>query len=114
MSDDDQGELAEIREQLDRLAGADLNQRRMDVVASLISLTSERIPVAPNVDFALGALTYIAGMPPDAGEVIFAIARTAGWLAHALEEYEETPIRFRPVGRYVVSPASHQPPVPAA
>ncbi|NCG24957.1 MAG: hypothetical protein GWP47_12610 [Actinobacteria bacterium] len=77
---------------MDRLAGADLNQRRMDVAASLISLTSERIPVAPNVDFA--------------------IARTAGWLAHALEEYEETPIWFRPVGRYVVSPASHQPPVP--
>lgn len=99
---------------MDRLAAADLNQRRMDVVASLISLTSERIPVAPNVDFALGALTYIAGMPPDAGEVIFAIARTAGWLAHALEEYEETPIRFRPVGRYVVSPTSHQPSIPAA
>ncbi|MBT5137914.1 MAG: hypothetical protein HOM37_02525 [Acidimicrobiaceae bacterium] len=114
MSDDDQGELAEIREQLDHLAGADLNQRRMDVVASLISLTSERIPVAPNVDFALGALTYIAGMAPDAGEVIFAIARTAGWLAHALEEYNETPIRFRPVGRYVASPTPHRPSLPLA
>jgi citrate synthase len=89
---------------MERLADAEFDQRRMDVVASIVSLTSDRIPVAPNVDLALGALTYMAGMLPDAGEVIFAIARTSGWLAHALEEYEETPIRFRPVGRYVASP----------
>jgi citrate synthase len=99
---------------MERLAETDLDQQRMDVVASIVSLTSERIPVAPNVDLALGALTYIAGMPPDAGEVIFAIARTAGWLAHALEEYDETPIRFRPVGRYVASPPPHRPSLPLA
>jgi citrate synthase len=28
------------------------------------------------------------------GEVIFAIARTVGWLAHAMEEYEH-PTRLR-------------------
>lgn len=85
----------------DALADVPLDERRMDVVASVVALTTERIPAAPNVDLALGALTYISGMSPDAGEVIFAIARTAGWVAHALEEYDETPIRFRPVGRYV-------------
>ncbi len=83
------------------IADAPLDEFRLDVVASVVSRTSDRIPVAPNVDFALGALTYITGMAPTAGEAIFAIARTAGWLAHAIEEYEETPIRFRPVGRYV-------------
>jgi citrate synthase len=56
--------------------------------------------VPPNVDFALGALTYASGMSADAGELVFAIARSAGWLAHCLEEYDEAPIRFRPVGRY--------------
>ncbi len=88
----------------DALADADAPDERLDVVASVISLTSERIPVPPNVDLALGALTYVTGMGPDAGEVVFAIARTAGWIAHALEEYQETPIRFRPVGRYVRAP----------
>jgi citrate synthase len=39
-------------------------------------------------------------MSADAGELVFAIARSAGWLAHCLEEYDEAPIRFRPVGRY--------------
>ncbi len=88
----------------DAITDADLAEERMDVVAGVIARTAERIPVAPNVDLALGALTYIADMSPDAGEVIFAIARTAGWIAHALEEYQETPIRFRPVGRYVAAP----------
>ncbi|MFI5934128.1 citrate synthase family protein [Actinoplanes sp. NPDC051494] len=54
----------------------------------------------PNIDFALAALTLRTGMPPDAGEAIFAIARTAGWIAHAIEEYADRPSRFRPNGRY--------------
>jgi citrate synthase len=55
---------------------------------------------APNVDFALAAFTLATGMAADAGEAIFAVARTAGWLAHALEEYADEPSRFRPSGRY--------------
>jgi citrate synthase len=54
----------------------------------------------PNVDLALAALSLAAGMPREAGEVMFAIARTVGWIAHALEEYDETPLRFRGQGRY--------------
>ena len=40
-------------------------------------------------------------LPPDGGEAIFAIARTTGWLAHAMEEYEEKALRFRPRARYI-------------
>ncbi|MEM8708191.1 MAG: citrate/2-methylcitrate synthase, partial [Actinomycetota bacterium] len=85
---------------MDALADAGLPDERLDVVAAVVGRTADRIAVAPNVDLALGALTYGAGMDRSAGEVIFAIARTAGWMAHALEEYDEAPIRFRPVGRY--------------
>jgi citrate synthase len=49
----------------------------------------------PNSDLALGALTYAARMPADAAMAIFAVARTAGWIAHAAEEYAEPPLRFR-------------------
>jgi citrate synthase len=45
--------------------------------------------------------TASSGMPATAGETIFAVARTAGWIAHALEEYGERPLRMRPVGHYV-------------
>jgi citrate synthase len=50
---------------------------------------------APNVDAALGGLGYAIGAEPGATESIFAIARTAGWLAHAFEEADELPVRFR-------------------
>jgi citrate synthase len=91
---------------------------------SLLSLTrnaapaSERLAVAdavlaearrrglpePNIDFALAVLTVVAGMISGAGEAIFAVARTAGWLAHALEEYaRDSPIR--PRGIYTGPPA---------
>jgi citrate synthase len=60
----------------------------------------------PNVDFAIAALALLTGMAADAGEAIFATARTAGWIAHALEEYGDRPSRFRPSGRYA-GPAGH-------
>lgn len=57
----------------------------------------------PNIDLALAVLMHAYRMRPDAGEAIFAIARTIGWIAHTLEEYTEPPMRFRP----------HRTPVPA-
>ncbi|HEY9291949.1 MAG TPA: citrate synthase [Microlunatus sp.] len=54
-----------------------------------------------NVDLALAALTLAARMPEEAGEVIFALARTGGWIAHAIDEYAQPPLRLRPVGHYV-------------
>jgi citrate synthase len=52
----------------------------------------------PNIEFALAVLAQVTGMTRGAGEAIFATGRTAGWLAHALEEYERNiPIRPRSV-----------------
>ncbi|MEU9299827.1 citrate synthase [Streptomyces sp. NPDC048269] len=53
-----------------------------------------------NVDLALAVLTVSCGMEAEAGETVFAVARTAGWVAHALEEYQERPLRMRPSGEY--------------
>ena len=68
---------------------------RLDVAAAVLDAVVDRGGVEPNVDFALGVLAYAGGMSPDAGEAVFAIARCAGWLAHAMEEYAEAPLRFR-------------------
>jgi citrate synthase len=52
----------------------------------------------PNIEFALAVLARVAGMIRGSGEAIFATGRTAGWLAHALEEYERNiPIRPRSI-----------------
>jgi citrate synthase len=61
----------------------------------LIENARRRVPAPPNSDLALGALTYAARMPAEATMAIFATARTAGWIAHAAEEYAEPPLRFR-------------------
>lgn len=55
--------------------------------------------VAPaNLDFALAALTHVLKLPVGSGEALFTVARMAGWLAHALEEYaERTDFRLRAV-----------------
>jgi citrate synthase len=68
-----------------------------DVVAT----TARHTDLHANVDLALAVLTASSGMPAEAGETVFAVARTAGWIAHALEEYEERPLRMRPSGHYV-------------
>ncbi|MGK5630215.1 citrate synthase [Streptomyces sp. URMC 123] len=62
--------------------------------------TARHVAAHPNVDLALAVLSVAARMPAEAGETVFAVARTAGWIAHALEEYEERPLRMRPIGQY--------------
>jgi citrate synthase len=56
-----------------------------DAVAAEVARKS--LP-GPNIDFAVATLARSGGMVRGAGEAIFAVARTAGWLAHALEAYE--------------------------
>jgi citrate synthase len=52
-------------------------------------------PVYPNVDFFSGAVYTILGIPRYLFTPIFAAARSAGWLAHILEQRKDNRI-FRP------------------
>ncbi|MEU9715557.1 citrate synthase [Streptomyces sp. NPDC047976] len=65
-----------------------------------VAAVTARHGLHPNVDLALAVLTVSCGMTAEAGETVFAVARTAGWIAHALEEYQERPLRMRPSGHY--------------
>lgn len=69
-------------------------------VDGLVAAARRRVPSRPNIDFALAVLAHSCKMTVDAGEAIFAIARTAGWIAHAMEEYREPQLRFRFHGTY--------------
>lgn len=84
---------AEILDLVRRAAGG---SRQMALVDAVLSSVQQRAGLGANVDFGLAALAYVAGMSSDASEVIFTIGRIAGWVAHALEEYQEVPLRFRP------------------
>lgn len=72
----------------------------LEAARQVITTTARHTDLHANVDLALAVLTVSTGMPTEAGETIFAISRTAGWIAHALEEYAERPLRMRPSGQY--------------
>jgi citrate synthase len=56
----------------------------------------------PNSDFALAVLARLLNLPEGYGLGIFALGRTVGWLAHAMEQYQSDRI-IRPRARYVGS-----------
>ncbi len=65
--------------------------------AVLAEVRQKSLP-EPNIDFAIATLARVAGMVSGAGEAVFAVARTAGWIAHALEAYAgDGPLRPRAV-----------------
>jgi citrate synthase len=76
---------------------------RLAVVEAVVEAATQRRLPAPNVDFALAALAHVAGMRRGASEAIFGLARAAGWLAHALEEYRRRS-EIRPRAIYVGVP----------
>jgi citrate synthase len=83
---------------LDRLRTAAAGSPRLAVVEAVLAAAARRGLPEPNVDLALAALAHVTAMTRGAAEAIFAVARTAGWIAHALEEYDrDTPVRPRAV-----------------
>ncbi len=90
---------------LDLIAAAAPESGRLAVAQAVLAEARRRALPAPNIEFALAVLATVTGMIPGGGEAVFAVARTAGWLAHALEEYARaTPIR--PRGVYSGRPAT--------
>lgn len=65
--------------------------------------TEELTGELPNVDFALAGLAASASLPPIAPFIIFVIARSVGWIAHALEQSQHSGL-IRPRARYVGPP----------
>ncbi|GAA1847250.1 citrate synthase [Asanoa iriomotensis] len=83
---------------LNRITSAAPDHPVLATATALLDAARRRRLPAPNIDFALATLTRAAGLPKGSGEAIFAVARIAGWLAHAMEEYERrTPLRLRAV-----------------
>jgi citrate synthase len=65
------------------------------VTEAAVRLTGEQ----PNVDFSLGVASAALGLPPGAGLGIFLVARSVGWIAHAIEQYQSG-VLIRPRARY--------------
>jgi citrate synthase len=79
------------------------SDEQVQMVRALIGLAADHTIPPPNVDLGLAAMAWAAGMPPDAGQTLFAVARVAGWVAHYLEELGERPLRYRARAIYAAS-----------
>jgi citrate synthase len=55
-------------------------------MAKLRDAVADMLDLAPNIDFALLAVARAYRLPSDAGLALFAIARSVGWAAHAIEQ----------------------------
>ena len=80
---------------------------RMERVADAVHTQTG---LRPSVDFALVALVRSLALPDAMAAGLFALGRTAGWLAHAMEQRLE-PALLRPRARYV-GPVPGSPSVP--
>ena len=82
--------------------------RQLAVADAVFAEVRHKSLPEPNIDFAIATLVRVAGMVRGAGEAIFAVARTAGWIAHALEAYSG-PGPLRPRAVYTGRPATDEP-----
>ncbi len=90
----------------DPRAAAILDHVSVDPLLSALATTvAEMTGAAPNIDFALAALTRHLSLPADAPFRLFAIARSIGWAAHAIEQVQSGQL-IRPRGVYVGKPAT--------
>jgi citrate synthase len=73
---------------------------RVRTVAALIDAMARAGRPKPNVDVALAAVCGALELPIGMGPAIFAIGRSAGWIAHVLEQ-QRTGMLLRPRARFV-------------
>jgi citrate synthase len=85
--------------QLLRLAESSGNGAEWQRVRGLMKTGSELLHDLPNLDFGLAAVTRVYGLPDQAPALLFALGRTIGWIAHAIEEYASGQL-IRPRARY--------------
>jgi citrate synthase len=62
-------------------------------------LVREATGLFPTIDYGLAVMTHMFGLPIGHEMSLFAIARTAGWIAHAMEQ-QDAGILIRPRARY--------------
>ncbi len=56
--------------------------------------------IYPNVDFYSATVQHALGIPPEYFTAVFAASRTAGWIAHIMEQYTDNRL-IRPDSHYI-------------
>jgi citrate synthase len=81
-------------------------RRLYETAARIEGAVWKRDRLRPNLDFYLTVCTRMLGFPRGLPAAIFAVGRSAGWIAHALEQYANNRL-IRPRMRYRGVPLRH-------
>lgn len=73
---------------------------RFQLCQSLSDVARTVSGLSPNIDFALATLAYVVNQPANFSAALFALGRSAGWIAHAVEQYADSRL-IRPRARYI-------------
>jgi citrate synthase len=74
--------------------------KHLSRLVEIVECVREHFGAEPNLDVGLAAVSYALSLPPGSGSTMFAVSRTAGWIAHAVEQREYGAI-IRPRARYI-------------
>nr|MDO8109542.1 citrate/2-methylcitrate synthase [Candidatus Sigynarchaeota archaeon] len=75
------------------------NQKIMDIAKICCEVMWRERKLAPNVDFYSAPFAYAIGLPILLFTPLFAASRSAGWVAHTLEQLENN-VLIRPLMKY--------------
>jgi citrate synthase len=74
--------------------------QQLELAEAIARQARRLIGELPTIDFALVCLRRALELPEEAAIMMFAIGRTVGWLAHAIEQYRSNAL-IRPRARYI-------------
>jgi len=66
----------------------------------IVDCVRDQLGLEPNLDVGLAAISYALALPAGAGSTIFAVSRSSGWIAHAIEQRQYGGL-IRPRARYI-------------
>ena len=88
-----------LREMAIRLSNELGDAKWIRMSERIAALMKEKKGLNANVDFYSATVYYSLGIPTDMFTPVFAIARTAGWTAHVLEQLADNRL-YRPLSEY--------------
>ena len=89
-----------LRRFSEKLCRRPRTQHLAEISHSIEARVLEKKGIYPNVDFYSATVQEAIGIPKEYFTCIFAVARTAGWIAHVLEQFDDNRL-IRPTSKYI-------------
>lgn len=89
-----------LRRFSEKLCRRAATQRLFDISHRIEERVRQKKGIRPNVDFYSATVQEALSIPKEYFTCIFAVARTAGWIAHVLEQFNDNRL-IRPTSKYI-------------